>query len=161
MPSIYSTQHVGKPTPQRRRCCARGLLQPRVKRWRPTAIALDASAPLTAQPSLLPSAQAPDFRPYVALDATHLERWRGHALTRIGEPAAVDVLSSALERLDPTFARAESALHVDLASALAATDEHERAQTHLARAETLAATVGSNRQGARALALKGTFRSTS
>ncbi|MGH3935016.1 MAG: tetratricopeptide repeat protein [Pseudonocardiaceae bacterium] len=58
-----------------------------------------------------------DERPYVALDAIHLARWRGHALARFGDPEATTVLTNALNRLDPTFVRAETALRVDLAIA--------------------------------------------
>ncbi len=74
---------------------------------------------------LLPEGNtAADERPYVALDAIHLARWRGHALARFGGPDAVDVLTHALTRLDPSFVRAETSLRVDLATALAATGEH-------------------------------------
>lgn len=84
--------------------------------------------------------------PYVALDPVHLARWRGHALARIGEPEAVDVLSSALSRLDPTFIRAETGLHVDLATAFLAMGEREQARIHAARALALAIEIGSVRQ---------------
>ncbi|MFD8498271.1 hypothetical protein [Amycolatopsis sp. NPDC059657] len=64
--------------------------------------------------TLLPERASRADGPYVVLDSVHLSRWRGHALARIGEPDAVDVLSSALDRLDPTYTRAETALRVDL-----------------------------------------------
>ncbi|HSZ30570.1 MAG TPA: hypothetical protein VK784_12555, partial [Pseudonocardiaceae bacterium] len=66
---------------------------------------------------LLPSDTANE-RPYVALDTVHLGRWRGHALARFGDPDATTVLTDALARLDPSFVRAETALRVDLATAL-------------------------------------------
>jgi hypothetical protein len=84
--------------------------------------------------------------PYVALDPVHLARWRGHALARIGEPEAVDVLSSALSRLDPTFIRAETGLRVDLATAFLAMGEREQARIHTVRARALAIEIGSVRQ---------------
>ncbi|MCA1675750.1 MAG: hypothetical protein LC799_27415, partial [Actinobacteria bacterium] len=58
-----------------------------------------------------------DERPYVALDTIHLTRWRGHALARLGHPDATTILTDALNQLDPTFVRAQTALHVDLAIA--------------------------------------------
>jgi tetratricopeptide (TPR) repeat protein len=87
-----------------------------------------------------------DERPYVALDAVHLARWRGHALARFGEPDATAVLARALNRLDPSFVRAETALRVDLATALVASGEHGEARHHADHAIRLAAQVGSARQ---------------
>jgi tetratricopeptide (TPR) repeat protein len=94
---------------------------------------------------LLPDDPADEW-PYVALDAVHLARWRGHALARFGDPEATAVLTDALKRLDPSFVRAETALRVDLATALAATGDRDEAHTHAHRADRLAAQVGSARQ---------------
>jgi tetratricopeptide (TPR) repeat protein len=94
---------------------------------------------------LLPSDPAVE-RPYVALDTVHLARWRGHALARFGHPDAITVLTNALNRLDPTFVRAETALRVDLATALAANGDQDGAHTHADRARALAGALGSNRQ---------------
>lgn len=94
---------------------------------------------------LLPGDPA-DERPYVALDAVHLARWRGHALARFGHPDAITVLTDALNRLDPSFVRAETALHVDLATAHAANGDRDEARTHADRAGTLARELGSTRQ---------------
>lgn len=96
--------------------------------------------------SLLNAAEPTVERPYVALDQVHLARWRGHALARIGEPDAVEVLTTALDRLDPTFVRAETALRADLATAFTAMGEREPALQHAARAEMLAEEIGSARQ---------------
>ncbi|MCU1687731.1 MAG: hypothetical protein JWQ81_8470 [Amycolatopsis sp.] len=96
--------------------------------------------------SLLPSDPSSVDGPYVALDPVHLARWRGHALARVGEPEAVAVLASALNRLDPTFTRAETGLRVDLAAAFTAMGEHDEARVHVIRARTLAAEIGSVRQ---------------
>ena len=87
-----------------------------------------------------------DERPYVALDTVHLARWRGHALARSGHPDAINVLTNALARLDPSFVRAETALHVDLATAHAANGDRDEARTHADQATQLAAQVGSARQ---------------
>jgi hypothetical protein len=104
---------------------------------------------------LLPDDPA-DERPYVALDPVHLARWRGHALARFGHPDAIAVLTDALDRLDPTFVRAETALRVDLATALAANDDRDEARTHADHAAQLAAQVGSARQRRRVTTLLAT-----
>ncbi|WP_336158570.1 hypothetical protein [Amycolatopsis sp. VC5-11] len=109
--------------------------------------------------SLLADEGEQDAGPYLALDAVHLGRWRGHALARIGEPEAIDVLTDALSRLDPTFVRAETALRVDLAIAFVAMREHEQAHAHLRRAQTLAADIGSARQLRRLERLKARIES--
>ncbi|QUF07050.1 hypothetical protein KCV87_14000 [Actinosynnema pretiosum subsp. pretiosum] len=92
---------------------------------------------------------------YLVFDHTHLSRWRGSALARMGSPEAVGVLSDVLDRLDPTFTRAETALRVDLVQVLAATGERGEATAHAERAELLAAQVGSTRQRRRLQALAG------
>ncbi|WP_158893704.1 hypothetical protein [Amycolatopsis anabasis] len=107
---------------------------------------------------LLPDETSNVDGPYLALDSVHLARWRGHALARVGESEAVDVLSSALDRLDPTFTRAETALQVDLATAFMKLDEREQARAHLARAQTLAADIGSARQQRRIRQLRASMR---
>ncbi len=87
-----------------------------------------------------------DERPYVALDTVHLARWRGHALARFGDPHAITILTDALNRLDPTFVRAETALRVDLATAHAANGDRDEARAHADHAARLATQVGSARQ---------------
>ena len=58
-----------------------------------------------------------DRLPYVFLDEVHLGRWRGHCLARLGAAEAIDDLDVSPGVLDPSFARAQSALLVDLALA--------------------------------------------
>jgi hypothetical protein len=99
-----------------------------------------------------------DERPYVALDAVHLSRWRGHALARFGHPDAIIVLTDALNRLDPSFVRAETALRVDLATAFAAGDNQDEARTHADRARSLAGKLGSKRQHRRLKTLAASLR---
>lgn len=94
---------------------------------------------------LLPS-DPTDERPYVALDPIHLARWRGHALSRFGHFDAIALLTDALERLDATFVRAETALRVDLATALAASDNRDEARMHADHAQALSWELGSKRQ---------------
>ncbi|MGH3846652.1 MAG: hypothetical protein ACRDS0_35320 [Pseudonocardiaceae bacterium] len=105
---------------------------------------------------LLPVSSTPDDRPYVALDPVHLARWRGHALARFGHPDAITVLTDALDHLDPTFVRAETALRVDLATALAANGDRDEARSHADHAARLAVQVGSTRQRRRIITLLAT-----
>jgi hypothetical protein len=99
-----------------------------------------------------------DERPYVALDPVHLARWRGHALARFGHPDAIALLANALNRLDATFVRAETALRVDLATALAANGDRGQAHTHADRAQALARELGSKRQQRRLQTLAASLR---
>lgn len=95
---------------------------------------------------LLPVAASNRDGPYVALDTVHLARWRGHALARCGDPQAIAVLYGALDGLDPTYSRAETALRVDLAMALIAAGEQVTARTQIDHANDLANEIGSARQ---------------
>lgn len=95
--------------------------------------------------SLLP-AETDAGEPYVALDEVHLARWRGHALSRLGDRRAIPTLSAAQAHLDSTFVRAETALQVDLARAFLAQRELEQARVHVQRAVKLSDQVGSVRQ---------------
>ncbi|MDQ3787336.1 MAG: tetratricopeptide repeat protein, partial [Actinomycetota bacterium] len=96
--------------------------------------------------ALLPADPVDPALPFLFLEGVHLDRWRGHALARLGDTEAVAVLTNALGRLDPTFTRAETSLRVDLARAMAVTGEHDGAQAHARRAERLATEIGSVRQ---------------
>jgi tetratricopeptide (TPR) repeat protein len=84
--------------------------------------------------------------PYLVFGAVHLARWRGSALVRLQDREAAEMLSGALEKLDPAFTRAETALRADLAQILAATGQHEAAAAHAVRARELAERIGSKRQ---------------
>jgi tetratricopeptide (TPR) repeat protein len=96
--------------------------------------------------ALLPANPVDPALPFLFLESVHLDRWRGHALARLGDVEAIEVLTGALERLDPTFTRAEASLRVDLAVALLAIGEHDGAHVQAARAERLAIEIGSVRQ---------------
>jgi hypothetical protein len=109
--------------------------------------------------TLLPTDVVDPEGPYIALDSVHLARWRGHALARCGMSSAIDVLSDALEQLAPTFTRAETALRVDLATALAAIDEPDEACAQVNHARRLATQIGSSRQNARLTILASRMRS--
>ncbi|WP_459723416.1 hypothetical protein [Actinophytocola sp. KF-1] len=96
--------------------------------------------------SLLPADPVDPTLPFLFLGSVHLDRWRGHALATIGESEAVRVLTGALERLDPTFSRAETSLRVDLSLALVVMGDRNSAYTQIERAERLAVKIGSVRQ---------------
>lgn len=92
--------------------------------------------------------------PYVALDAVHLTRWRGHALARLRDAEAIAVLKDALSHLDPTFIRAQASLRVDLAIALMCNDMTEDAWQQKKHARALVDEIGSERQRRRILSSK-------
>jgi hypothetical protein len=91
--------------------------------------------------------------PYIVLDQVHFDRWRGHALARLADSSAIEILNNALDRLDPSFARAETGLRVDLATVLNAVGERREAMIQAKRAEQLASLIGSARQRRRVSAL--------
>ena len=94
----------------------------------------------------LPAEPTDPELPFVVLDDIHLGRWRGHCLARLGADDALNDLSAALSGLDPTFTRAASALHCDLALAHSVRGEHDLAQAEARQADVLAARTGSERQ---------------
>jgi tetratricopeptide (TPR) repeat protein len=84
--------------------------------------------------------------PYLALNETHLARWRGNCLVTFGDPQTADDLGAALAAMDDSFTRAEAGLRCDLAAALHVRGEHDEAKLHLKRAKELAQVTGSARQ---------------
>ncbi len=143
--STCSMVPAAAPTHPRPESCEPGWPPLTAKPSPPTATKPPACTPSTKPPNSYPSDPA-DERPYVALDPVHLARWRGHALARFGHPDAITVLTDALNRLDRSFVRAEAALRIDLATALAASGNQDEASEHARRAHTLAAELGSTRQ---------------
>lgn len=116
----------------------------------------DEARSLTAfdQAQALPSAvMAEPDQPFVAIATEHLDRWRGHAMARLGHREAPTSLASALTKLDATFVRAEAALRVDLAMACSRAKEPDLAHEHAGRARSLAEQLGSARQLGRLQAL--------
>ena len=86
----------------------------------------------------------PDL-PYIQLDSTHLARWHGNVLARLGDGAATERLVTALEAGDQSL-RARAALHTDLAYALTTSGDHRQAALQLKMAADFAAQSGSVRQ---------------
>ena len=102
----------------------------------------------------LPAGAARDPElPYLSLDEHHLTRWRGSALARLGDQAAVDQLSAALECVDSESTRARGSLHIDLAQALVLAGGRDAADEHVQFARRLAGQTGSVRQQRRLAAL--------
>ncbi|WP_460520476.1 hypothetical protein [Humibacter antri] len=100
--------------------------------------------------SLLPADFGDETMPFITLNSDHLERWRGNALARLGDPEAVAVITAALERINTDeFVRATATMHTDLAFAYAAQGEREQALQHVRHAEDLALQLGSERLRAR------------
>ena len=90
--------------------------------------------------------QESDDLPYLALNETHLERWRGNCLVLFGDPQTADDLNAALTAMDGSFTRAEAGLRCDLAAALHVRGEYDEARQHLKKAKELAQVTGSARQ---------------
>ena len=84
--------------------------------------------------------------PYLALNETHLARWRGNCLVMFGDPQTADDLNAALAAMDDSFTRAEASLRCDLAAALHVRGEQDEARHHLKKARELAQLTGSARQ---------------
>jgi hypothetical protein len=84
--------------------------------------------------------------PYLALNETHLARWRGNCLVLFGDPQTADDLHAALAAMDDSFTRAQAGLRCDLAAALHVRGEQDEAKRHLKRARELAQVTGSARQ---------------
>jgi hypothetical protein len=82
----------------------------------------------------------------LVFNEAHLDRWVGHSLVLLGDPAAEAPLLRAAERMDASFTRATAALRIDLATSLRQRGEPEHAVEHLRQAEDLARRVGSRRQ---------------
>jgi len=99
-----------------------------------------------AADALLPNEPADPALPFLFLAGAHLDRWRGHALARLGEADAIDQLSSALPRLPADFTRARAGMLVDLAHAHAAQGDRDAALDHSRQARRLASQIKSDRQ---------------
>jgi tetratricopeptide (TPR) repeat protein len=84
--------------------------------------------------------------PFLFLAGGHLDRWRGHAMSRLGEPDAIEQITHALPRLPPDWTRSRTSMLVDLAYAYAAAGDRDAALTHARQAKRLAMQIKSDRQ---------------
>jgi transcriptional regulator with XRE-family HTH domain len=95
---------------------------------------------------LLPTDPMNADLPFLFLAGGHLDRWRGNAMSKLGEPDAIDQLSNALPLVPSDFTRAKAAMLVDLAYAYAAAGNREAALMHARQAKRLAMQIKSDRQ---------------
>jgi tetratricopeptide (TPR) repeat protein len=86
--------------------------------------------------------------PFLLLDSGHLARWRGGALTKLGEQDAIEQLEAAVRALETARAavRGRTAMYVDLAFAYSAAGDREAAIAYAQQARRLASQIGSDRQ---------------
>ncbi|MGQ0717531.1 MAG: hypothetical protein ACT4NP_09495 [Pseudonocardiales bacterium] len=106
----------------------------------------DARRAFDTADTLIPADLVDPALPFLFLGASHLDRWRGHALARVGALEAIDQLTAALTRLPADFVRARTGLLVDLAYAYAAAGDRDAALAHTRQARRLAAQIKSDRQ---------------
>lgn len=95
--------------------------------------------------TLLPSDPVDAALPFLFLGGSHLDRWRGNALSKLGDADALDEISDALGNLPPDFIRARTGMLVDLAFAYAAAGERDAALDHSKQARRLATQIKSDR----------------
>lgn len=96
--------------------------------------------------ALLPTDPEDPELPFLFLAGAHLNRWRGHALARLGERDAIERLTDALPRLPATFVRARTAMLVDLAHPHATAGDRDAALHYARQAKQLASQIKSDRQ---------------
>lgn len=106
----------------------------------------DAVRAFDAASSLLPADPVDPELPYLFLGGIHLDRWRGSALSKLGEPEAIDQLTEALPRLPDAFVRARTGMLVDLAFAHAAVGQRDATLDYARQARRLALQIKSDRQ---------------
>ncbi|MCX5110669.1 XRE family transcriptional regulator [Streptomyces sp. NBC_00378] len=91
----------------------------------------------------------------IFLNASHLARWRGNVLAKLGDASAMEELYASLRSADESFVRANSGLHCDLTQAHLARGELDEARSHLQKARLLANRTGSVRYRQRVELLTG------
>ncbi len=96
--------------------------------------------------ALLPTDPVDPALPFLFLGDAHLDRWRGNAMSKLGEPDAIAQLNHALPRLPTDFVRARTGMLVDLAFAYAASGDRDAALSHARQARRLATQIKSDRQ---------------
>ncbi|MGH3866965.1 MAG: tetratricopeptide repeat protein [Pseudonocardiaceae bacterium] len=105
----------------------------------------DARRAFDTASSLLPADPVDPALPFLFLGDSHLDRWRGNALARLGAPEAITQLTTALAQLPADFVRARISLLVDLAYAHAATGDRDAALAYARQARRLAGQIKSDR----------------
>jgi tetratricopeptide (TPR) repeat protein len=95
--------------------------------------------------ALLPTETTHPDLAFLFLGGSHLDRWRGNVLAQLGEPEAIQQLTTALAASPPDFVRARGAVHVDLAFAHARAGSRDAAREHARQARRLVSQLGSVR----------------
>lgn len=95
--------------------------------------------------NMLPGDPADPALPFLFLGGSHLDRWRGNALARLGDPDAIERLTDALPRLPVAFVRAKVGMLVDLAFAYAAANDRDGALRYSRQARRLGMQIKSDR----------------
>jgi hypothetical protein len=106
----------------------------------------DARRAFDTAADLLPVDPVHPELPFLFLGDSHLDRWRGNALSRVGDPDAIEQLTTALARLPVDFVRARTGLLVDLATAHAAAGDRDATLLYKRQAHRLATQIKSDRQ---------------
>ncbi|WIX83312.1 tetratricopeptide repeat protein [Amycolatopsis carbonis] len=106
----------------------------------------DALRAFDAASAHLPTDPVDPALPFLFLGGAHLDRWRGNALSKLGEPDAIQQLTTALPLVPPDFVRARTGMLVDLAFAYAAAGDRDATLAHARQARRLAAQIKSDRQ---------------
>jgi transcriptional regulator with XRE-family HTH domain len=96
--------------------------------------------------ALLPTETTHPELAFVFLGGSHLDRWRGNVLARLGEPGAVDQLTAVLAATPADFVRARAAVLVDLAYSHSRAGARDAARDYARQARRLVSQVGSIRQ---------------
>lgn len=94
---------------------------------------------------LLPTETTHPELAFLFLGGSHLARWRGDALARLGEPEAIQQLTMVLDSAPVDFVRARASVHIDLAFAYARAGDRDAARDHARQARRLISQVGSVR----------------
>jgi tetratricopeptide (TPR) repeat protein len=95
--------------------------------------------------TLLPAETTHPELAFLFLGGSHLARWRGNVLAQLGEPEAIQQLTTALATSPADFVRARAAVHVDLAFAHARAGSRDAAREHARHARRLVSQLGSVR----------------
>ncbi len=136
---------AGEPAPPAVRC---RLAAARAATHAVAGNAPDAHRALDEAERALPVVDAVHRPDGPAIELSDLHRWRGHTLTTLHDPAAIQPLESALAAR-PRSARHRAWLHADLAHTLSAAGRPEDAAEHACAARGLATRIGSVRVIAR------------
>jgi tetratricopeptide (TPR) repeat protein len=106
----------------------------------------DALRAFDAADALSPENPQDPALPFIFLGGSHLDRWRGNALSKLGEPDAIEQLTDVLARVPGEYTRAKLGTLVDLAFAHAAAGDRDAAQHYARQARRVASQIKSDRQ---------------